>query len=81
MYELQIVKFPPPVGAEPPAIAGVTWDRVSFRERSIDFRLPGVDHKNKRRAVVPISGDTVAMVERVYGHLSQERLLASINRL
>lgn len=42
-------------GARSRAIEELTWDRVDFKARTIDYRCPGVRYKNKRRAVVPIS--------------------------
>lgn len=51
-------------GARSRAIETLTWDRVDFDTRTIDYRMPGRDHKNKRRAVVPIS-DT--MLVRLQG--------------
>jgi integrase len=43
-------------GARKSAILGLTWDRVDFANRTIDFREPGKRSTNKRRAVVPMAG-------------------------
>lgn len=44
-------------GARAEAIEELTWSRVDMVNRLIDFRMPGVNHKNKRRVVVPISDE------------------------
>jgi integrase len=40
-------------GARTAAMLDLTWDRVDLIRRTIDYRVPGVVYKNKRRAVVP----------------------------
>jgi integrase len=47
-------------GARSRAIETLTWDRVDLANRVIDYRIPGKDHKNKRRAVVPIGDSLLA---------------------
>jgi integrase len=42
-------------GARSEAIEQLTWDRVNLEHRTIDFRVPGVAYRNKRRVIVPIS--------------------------
>lgn len=42
-------------GCRSEAIEQLTWDRVDFKSRTIDFRLPGVNHKNKKRPIAPIN--------------------------
>lgn len=42
-------------GARTEAILQLTRDRVDLVNGTIDFRIPGKNHKNKRRAVVPIT--------------------------
>lgn len=43
-------------GARPGAILDLTWERVDFERRLIDFALPSRAQTKKRRAVVPLSG-------------------------
>src|SRR5258706_11277187 len=52
-------------GARSEAIEQLTPRRVDFVARTIDFRLEGVDHKNKRRAVVPISDALLPRLQRM----------------
>ena len=40
----------------------MTWDRVDLKAATIDFRLPGVAHTRKRRAVTGVSSDLVAFL-------------------
>lgn len=42
-------------GARKSAILQLTWDRVSFKKGIITYPLPGRNHGNKRRAIVPMS--------------------------
>lgn len=42
-------------GARKSAILQLTWDRVSFERGIIVYALPGKNHGNKRRAIVPMS--------------------------
>lgn len=51
-------------GARRSAILQLTWDRVDLKASTIDFRLPGVAHMRKRRAVTGISS-------RLVGYLKQ----------
>lgn len=46
-------------GARRSAILQLTWDRVDLKAATIDFRLPGVAHTRKRRAVTGISSKLV----------------------
>lgn len=41
--------------ARPSAILDLTWDRVDFMRRQIDFRPPGRERTAKRRTVLPIN--------------------------
>ena len=41
-------------GVRSRAIEELTWDRVDFANRTIDWRVPGRVYKNKRRPVQPI---------------------------
>lgn len=47
-------------GARKTAILQLTWDRVDLKAGTIDFRLPGVLHTRKRRAITGISSDLAA---------------------
>lgn len=53
-------------GARSRAIEELRWSQVNMRERTIDFRVPGVVYRNKRRAVVPISDSLGQHLERFY---------------
>ena len=46
--------------ARPSAILELTWDRVDFMRRLIDFTPPGHARTAKRRTVVPIGDDLLA---------------------
>ncbi|BEV00115.1 site-specific integrase [Novosphingobium olei] len=55
--------------ARPSAILELTWDRVDFMRRLIDFTPPGHKRTAKRRTVVPISDEL--MVELQKGHAAR----------
>lgn len=50
--------------ARPSAILDLTWDRVDFMRRQIDFRPPGRAQTSKRRTVVPIGDDLLPALQR-----------------
>lgn len=53
-------------GARTEAMLDLTWDRVDLVRRTIDYRIPGVVYKNKRRAVVPINASLYVRLESAY---------------
>lgn len=53
-------------GARARAIEEAKWDRVNLAERTIDFRVPGVRYKNKRRVVVPINDWLLPRITAMY---------------
>lgn len=52
--------------ARPSAILDLTWDRVDFMRRLIDFRPPGRAQTAKRRTIVPISDELLETLQRAY---------------
>jgi integrase len=52
-------------GARRGAILQLTWDRVDLKAGTVDYRLPGVRHDRKRRAVA-------ALPARLVHHLSHQ---------
>lgn len=53
-------------GARKDAIIKLTWDRVDFTKRLIDFRDPALPITKKRRATVPISDSLLPVLERAF---------------
>lgn len=52
--------------ARPCNILDLTWDRVDFMRRLIDFTPPGHVRTNKRRVVVPISDELLPWLQKGY---------------
>ena len=52
--------------ARPTAILELTWDRVDFMRRQIDFTPPGHVRTAKRRTVVPIADELLADLQTAY---------------
>ena len=50
-------------GARSGAILDLTWNRVSFDLKRIDFNKPGVVTANKKRAIVPIQDELVEILK------------------
>lgn len=46
-------------GARRSAILQLTWSRLELRSGTVDFRLPGITHARKRRAVTALPGRLV----------------------
>lgn len=55
--------------ARPGAILELTWDRVDFMRRQIDFTPPGHVRTSKRRTIVPIADDLLPELQR--GHAAR----------
>ena len=64
LYRFFLLAFA--TGARSRAIEQLTWDRVDLAKRTIDYRLPNTNHKNKRRAVVPISDALLPRLEAMH---------------
>jgi integrase len=62
-------------GARSRAIEELQWSRVDFRERTIDFRVPNVVYRNKRRAVVPISNSLLPRLESAYARRKDDYVI------
>lgn len=52
--------------ARPSAILDLTWDRVDFMRRQIDFRPPGRAETSKRRVVVPVSDALLPVLQQAF---------------
>lgn len=50
--------------ARPTAILELTWDRVDFARRRIDFTPPGHLRTNKRRTIVPIGDELLVALQK-----------------
>lgn len=48
------------------AILDLTWDRVDFELKTIDFNVPGRRLTKKRRVVVPISSALLPVLQRAF---------------
>ncbi len=53
-------------GARSEAIQELTWDRINWTAQTIDFRVPGVIYRNKRRVVAPIGDALFRRLEAAY---------------
>lgn len=52
--------------ARPSAILDLTWDRVDFMRRQIDFRRPDRAKTVKRRTIVPIGDELLTALQSAY---------------
>lgn len=59
-------------GARTKAMLDLEWDRVDLANRTIDYRLPGKNHKNKRRAVVPINDALLPRLQSAYARRTSQ---------
>lgn len=57
------------------AIRQLTWDRVDWETKTIDFNVPGRKRTKKRRAVVPISQALLPMLKRMYEQRVNDHVL------
>lgn len=58
--------------ARPGAILDLTWDRVDFMRRRIDFTPPGHIKTAKRRTVLPIADELLESLQRAYAARTTE---------
>lgn len=61
--------------ARPSAILELTWDRVDFMRRLIDFTPPGHVRTAKRRTVVPINDELLAALQGAFMERSSEYVI------
>lgn len=78
IYRFFLIAFG--TGARSRAIEELTWDRVDLQRRVIDFRLPGVNHKNKRRVVAPISDALFPRLEAMHTRRKDEYVIGLSER-
>jgi integrase len=57
------------------AIRQLTWDRVDWETKTIDFNVPGRKRTKKRRAVVPISQALMPVLRRMFEQRVNEYVL------
>lgn len=58
------------------AIYELTWDRVNFRNKTLDYRVPGRPSTNKRRIALPISDRLLPVLEQAsVNQLPQARVV------
>lgn len=53
-------------GARRTAILQLAWDRVDLKSGTVDFRLPGITHSRKRRAVTGLPARLLASLRRLH---------------
>jgi integrase len=53
-------------GARKGAIEGLTWDRVDFEGRYVDYRVPGARKSKKRRVPVPVDDVLLPVLEQAH---------------
>lgn len=62
-------------GARRTAILQLTWDRIDLRTGVVDFRLPGVTHSRKRRAVTAVPDRLLASLRRLHKRQPGDRVI------
>lgn len=63
-------------GARRSAILQLTWDRVDLRAGTVDFRLPGVAHSRKRRAITGLPKRLLRSLKRLYRRSTTPTVIA-----
>lgn len=61
--------------ARPSAILELTWDRVDFARRRIDFTPPGHRRTNKRRTIVPVSDQLLVELQKGFAARTSEYVI------
>lgn len=63
-------------GARRSALLQLTWDRVDFPRGIVDFRLPGVAHARKRRAVTGLPSRLLMSLRRLHARSNCAHVIA-----
>lgn len=66
-------------GARTEAMLELDWSRVDLVHRTIDYRVPGVAYKNKRRAVVPINDALLPRLQSAFDRCGGTGLVVNDN--
>lgn len=53
-------------GARRSALLQLTWDRVDLTTGTVDFRIPGVTHTRKRRAITALPDKLLSSLQRLH---------------
>lgn len=62
-------------GARRAAILQLTWDRVDLKAGTVDFRLPGVLHSRKRRAVTALPARLLSSLRRLHKRAKSDHVI------
>lgn len=62
-------------GARRSAILQLTWDRVDLKAGTVDFRLPGVLHSRKRRAVTALPARLLSSLKRLQKRATSDHVI------
>lgn len=62
-------------GARRTAILQLTWDRVDLKAGTVDYRLPGVAHTRKRRAIAGVPMRLLASLRRLRKRQTGDRVI------
>lgn len=63
-------------GARRNAILQLTWDRIDFRAGTVDFRIPGVVHSRKRRAITGLPARLLSSLRRQHKRSTTETVIS-----